>query len=272
MRSDDLEGCRNPFNRIPSSAARGLQMPPEHGQQAYYPGPDLHSNQPNTDTENDIIQPHDHKSHMYMKYTISQDMSTEHARKKAKLIAIKDRKRILPAKMPWSIQSKAKKGLGVVGTGDGSREGSDTAKDSGAELVVPDPEMQRGRFERRAARLENKKKEEEARLEVQQREADVMRRVRAVNSNTELAEMQEWVRQMQFDKEELIRAHTLETAELRKQVSILTSRVNLATELSMSEAANVRLERLENRKLRQEIEEKNQRLSRLERIVINARH
>jgi hypothetical protein len=49
-------------------------------------------------------------------------------------------------------------------------------------------------------------------------------------------EMHQMVNQLHFDKEELVRTHTLETGELRKKVSVLTERLECATNNSASMA------------------------------------
>jgi hypothetical protein len=49
-------------------------------------------------------------------------------------------------------------------------------------------------------------------------------------------EMHHMVNQLQFDKEELVRNHTLETGELRKKVSVLTERLEAATSNGMAAA------------------------------------
>ncbi|KAF7678020.1 bzip transcription factor protein, partial [Alternaria burnsii] len=48
------------------------------------------------------------------------------------------------------------------------------------------------------------------------------------NWHRESMEMHHMVNQLQFDKEELVRNHTLETGELRKKVSVLTERLEAA--------------------------------------------
>ncbi|KAJ4345896.1 uncharacterized protein N0V89_012032 [Didymosphaeria variabile] len=49
------------------------------------------------------------------------------------------------------------------------------------------------------------------------------------NWHREQMEMHQIVNQLHFDKEELVRTHTLETGELRKKVSVLTERLECAT-------------------------------------------
>jgi hypothetical protein len=49
------------------------------------------------------------------------------------------------------------------------------------------------------------------------------------NWHRESMEMSHMINQLQFDKEELVRNHTLETGELRKKVSVLTERLENAT-------------------------------------------
>ena len=49
------------------------------------------------------------------------------------------------------------------------------------------------------------------------------------NWHREQMDMHHMVAQLQFDKEELVRTHTLETGELRKKVSVLTERLECAT-------------------------------------------
>ncbi|KAF1959442.1 hypothetical protein CC80DRAFT_327251 [Byssothecium circinans] len=49
------------------------------------------------------------------------------------------------------------------------------------------------------------------------------------NWHREQLEMHHLIGQLQFDKEELVRTHTLETGELRKKVSVLTERLECAT-------------------------------------------
>lgn len=56
------------------------------------------------------------------------------------------------------------------------------------------------------------------------------------NWHRESMEMHHMVNQLQFDKEELVRAHTLETGELRKKVSVLTERLETATGNGMAVA------------------------------------
>ncbi|KAJ4288206.1 hypothetical protein N0V90_012223 [Kalmusia sp. IMI 367209] len=56
------------------------------------------------------------------------------------------------------------------------------------------------------------------------------------NWHREQMEMHHLVNQLQFDKEELVRTHTLETGELRKKVSVLTERLDCATNSSTSMA------------------------------------
>ncbi|KAL5430949.1 hypothetical protein PMIN07_006510 [Paraphaeosphaeria minitans] len=52
------------------------------------------------------------------------------------------------------------------------------------------------------------------------------------NWHREQMEMHQLVNQLHFDKEELVRTHTLETGELRKKVSVLTERLECATNSS----------------------------------------
>lgn len=54
------------------------------------------------------------------------------------------------------------------------------------------------------------------------------------NWHREQMEMHHMIGQLQFDKEELVRTHTLETGELRKKVSVLTERLECATSNSAS--------------------------------------
>ncbi|KAL1795126.1 hypothetical protein ACET3X_006942 [Alternaria dauci] len=56
------------------------------------------------------------------------------------------------------------------------------------------------------------------------------------NWHRESMEMHHMVNQLQFDKEELVRNHTLETGELRKKVSVLTERLEAATSNGMAAA------------------------------------
>jgi hypothetical protein len=49
------------------------------------------------------------------------------------------------------------------------------------------------------------------------------------NWHREQMEMHHMIGQLQFDKEELVRTHTLESGELRKKVSVLTERLECAT-------------------------------------------
>jgi len=49
------------------------------------------------------------------------------------------------------------------------------------------------------------------------------------NWHRESMEMHHLINQLNFDKEELVRTHTLETGELRKKVSVLTERLETAT-------------------------------------------
>lgn len=49
------------------------------------------------------------------------------------------------------------------------------------------------------------------------------------NWHREQMEMHHMINQLQFDKEELVRTHTLESGELRKKVSVLTERLEAAT-------------------------------------------
>jgi predicted nuclease with TOPRIM domain len=56
------------------------------------------------------------------------------------------------------------------------------------------------------------------------------------NSHHESMEMHHMINQLQFDKEELVRNHTLETSELRKKVSVLTERLEAATGNDMAVA------------------------------------
>jgi len=52
----------------------------------------------------------------------------------------------------------------------------------------------------------------------------------------ESMEMHHMINQLQFDKEELVRNHTLETGELRKKVSVLTERLEAASSTGMAAA------------------------------------
>lgn len=54
------------------------------------------------------------------------------------------------------------------------------------------------------------------------------------NWHREQMEMHHLVNQLQFDKEELVRTHTLESGELRKKISVLTERLEMATNNSTS--------------------------------------
>ncbi|KAL5121263.1 hypothetical protein ACEQ8H_000731 [Pleosporales sp. CAS-2024a] len=54
------------------------------------------------------------------------------------------------------------------------------------------------------------------------------------NWHRESMEMHHMINQLQFDKEELVRNHTLETGELRKKVAILTERLENATTNAMA--------------------------------------
>jgi hypothetical protein len=54
------------------------------------------------------------------------------------------------------------------------------------------------------------------------------------NWHRESMDMHHMVNQLQFDKEELVRNHTLETGELRKKVSVLTERLENATSNGMA--------------------------------------
>jgi predicted nucleic acid-binding Zn-ribbon protein len=56
------------------------------------------------------------------------------------------------------------------------------------------------------------------------------------NSHHESIEMHHMINQLHFDKEELVRNHTLETSELRKKVSVLTKRLKAATSNDMAVA------------------------------------
>jgi hypothetical protein len=56
------------------------------------------------------------------------------------------------------------------------------------------------------------------------------------NSHRESMEMHHMINQLQFDKEELVRNHTLETSELRKKVSVLTERLEATTVNGMAVA------------------------------------
>lgn len=56
------------------------------------------------------------------------------------------------------------------------------------------------------------------------------------NWHRESMEMHHMVNQLQFDKEELVRTHTIETSELRKKVSVLTERLEAATGNGMAVA------------------------------------
>ncbi|PZC93745.1 hypothetical protein A1F95_07080 [Pyrenophora tritici-repentis] len=56
------------------------------------------------------------------------------------------------------------------------------------------------------------------------------------NWHRESMEMHHLVNQLQFDKEELVRTHTVETGELRKKVSVLTERLEAATGNGMAVA------------------------------------
>ncbi|CAO2656966.1 Nn.00g057690.m01.CDS01 [Neocucurbitaria sp. VM-36] len=56
------------------------------------------------------------------------------------------------------------------------------------------------------------------------------------NWHRESMDMHHMIGQLQFDKEELVRTHTLETGELRKKVSVLTERLEAATGHGMAVA------------------------------------
>lgn len=56
------------------------------------------------------------------------------------------------------------------------------------------------------------------------------------NWHRESMDMHHMINQLQFDKEELVRTHTLETGELRKKVSVLTERLEAATSSGMAVA------------------------------------
>lgn len=56
------------------------------------------------------------------------------------------------------------------------------------------------------------------------------------NWHRESMEMHHLINQLQFDKEELVRNHTLETGDLRKKVSVLTERLEAATSNGMAVA------------------------------------
>ncbi|KAL6704718.1 hypothetical protein ACN47E_007639 [Coniothyrium glycines] len=56
------------------------------------------------------------------------------------------------------------------------------------------------------------------------------------NWHREAENMHHMINQLQFDKEELVRTHTLETGELRKKVSVLTERLETATSNGMAVA------------------------------------
>ncbi|KAL6159359.1 hypothetical protein ACJBU6_01803 [Exserohilum turcicum] len=56
------------------------------------------------------------------------------------------------------------------------------------------------------------------------------------NWHRESMELHHMVNQLQFDKEELVRTHTIETGELRKKVSVLTERLEAATGNGMAVA------------------------------------
>lgn len=56
------------------------------------------------------------------------------------------------------------------------------------------------------------------------------------NWHRESMEMHHLINQLNFDKEELVRTHTLETGELRKKVSVLTERLEVATGSGMAVA------------------------------------
>jgi hypothetical protein len=56
------------------------------------------------------------------------------------------------------------------------------------------------------------------------------------NWHRESMDMHHMINQLQFDKEDLVRTHTLETGELRKKVSVLTERLETATGNGMAVA------------------------------------
>lgn len=56
------------------------------------------------------------------------------------------------------------------------------------------------------------------------------------NWHRESMDMHHLIGQLQFDKEELVRTHTVETGELRKKVSVLTERLETATSNNMAHA------------------------------------
>ena len=69
------------------------------------------------------------------------------------------------------------------------------------------------------------------------------------NWHRESMEMHHMVNQLQFDKEELVRNHTLETGELRKKVSVLTERL---------EAATSKIEKVQQQKPQKQMENRKQ--------------